>query len=531
MRGIRRLKAESRQLLPVAVMATLTTHEVRMGPPRRWLMGAASSTSDLVARQYLLRRVMGSIALNSSMLQSIGTGRPVVHPLPAEWRKYLRTHGLEVAGVRSAIAWWGYVGLLWVYGVSVLGRILAASMTRGGLDAWRGARRYVYFVALTPGNTPRPGADGRSHDIVSWYWNWKGRASDIDMLAHSVPSLPPAAGPPVRALPACLPPLTGWAIPRFAVWGMAAAVAALWDLCLGRWGHAVLLSEAAEAASVRLHPQAPLAVEYCFHASNPIYRPLWTYEAEARGSGTALYCYSTNSEGFKTPDGYTTPLHSWQVMTWPRILVWDEAQADFMRRAVGDRASTTIVGTVWFESSPLAMPDVPPGAIAVFDVQPQRVWRRQTLGLAHEFYTPRTAAAFIADIVKVAAEFSRPVVFKRKRRGGPLVHRGYLRMIERFTAAGAFTLVDPDISAVRVIESCDAVISMPFTSTALIARADGVPSVYFDPLGLVQPDDRAAHGVPVVHGIEGLRDWFRSLPVLRAPDDRAAVQPRRREFV
>jgi hypothetical protein len=72
-------------------------------------------------------------------------------------------------------------------------------------------------------------------------------------------------------------------------------------------------------------------------------------------------------------------------------------------------------------------------------------------------------------------------------------------------------LVEPDISANRVIEACKAVISMPFTSTALIALELGKPTCYYDPFGLIQLDDSAAHGIEVVKGPSELASWLKRL--------------------
>ena len=60
----------------------------------------------------------------------------------------------------------------------------------------------------------------------------------------------------------------------------------------------------------------------------------------------------------------------------------------------------------------------------------------------------------------------------------------------------------------QVIEQAIAVISMPFTSTALIAKEMGKPSIYYDPMGRLQRDDRAAHGIPILSGIEELEEWI-----------------------
>jgi polysaccharide biosynthesis PFTS motif protein len=520
MRGFRRLRTEGRLAYPADIMRTLTIREVRPGNMPAWFVGAASSAAELAVRQYMLIRVVGSLALNNAVLASVGGDGPVVYPLPAEWRRYLRGHGLRIAGGRSTLLWWAYVAALWAYGVLSVVRILKRSLRVDGAQPWRDAGEYAYFVALGPGNVPRPGRDGRSFDILTWYWQWPGRIANLTSLAHSVSGAPPVTMPPVKVLPSGLPPLEGAARWRFLWWGLRATASSLGRACIGQWGQAVLLSEAAEAAALRAQEAPPLAREYLLHASNVIYRYLWSYEAERRGATCTMYCYSTNSEPFKLADGYTTPLHSWQLMSWPRVLVWNRGQADFMRRSLGARAGAVQlieVGPIWFHSSAEGMPHPGPGAVAVFDVQPQRTSRRQSLATPHEYYAPATATAFLTDLVTVAAECGRPVVFKRKRRAGAIVHRGYDRLLERFQQSGAFMAIDPDISAVRVVEACDVVVSMAFTSTALIGVAHGRPSIYYDPLGIIQPDDRAAHGLPIIQGIDQLRIWFASLPASRPP--------------
>ena len=47
---------------------------------------------------------------------------------------------------------------------------------------------------------------------------------------------------------------------------------------------------------------------------------------------------------------------------------------------------------------------------------------------------------------------------------------------------------------------------MSFTSTALVARDLGKPSYYYDPSGIIQKGDRAAHGIPVISGLSELQE-------------------------
>ena len=79
-------------------------------------------------------------------------------------------------------------------------------------------------------------------------------------------------------------------------------------------------------------------------------------------------------------------------------------------------------------------------------------------------------------------------------------------------------MVAPEFSAIRVIQASCAVISMPFTSTALIARSLGVPSVYYDPSGIVKRDDRAAHGIEILIGRHELERWLKETVFPQARD-------------
>lgn len=513
MRGYRVLKAAGRLDVFTDVGEAMTNvrfHQRRGVAPL--IFGAAIDRAELVIRQYALNRVT-RVTLNRSVLRSLGKrGSAIVHPLPAEWRAVLERHGFKVARIRSAFAWQGYVFLFWGYGILTI----VQSVIRNLKAVRRSPReahdlgRYAYFSSLAPDNLPHPANDGRSHDILTWYEQWAGRVGALDTLCHSVSGsrLINVNGIRVLAVSSALPPLDRLGSQlRFLVWGIAATVLAGADMLRGRWWHALLLAQASSAAVARMHQPDRLAQDYLFHVVGYLYRPLWTYEAERQGSRILLYNFSTNLETFKRPDGYPTQAHSWHAISWPICLVWDEGQADFFRRAVGDRADIQVVGPIWFSTSDKEMPPLPAGAVAVFDVQPHRASRYQVLGMADEFYTPKTVNQFLLDAHDAIRDSDGVMVLKRKRNIARLMHRHYAALVNRLSASAHVLTVEPATAAVRVVEHCQAVISMPFTSTALLGRAMGKPSIYYDPHGTVQRDDRAAHGIPIVIGSDELRRW------------------------
>lgn len=513
MRGYRRLK-QSGQLTRIAtVKEAFTEHPLGLGREHfsSVVIGRGAVHGEIIVRQYLLIRI-GWVNLNRALLLALSKKRgKVVFPLPKEWREILTENHFEVARLRSSLLWQLYVCIALLYGVMQICRISFAGLSSEKNTNCK-QKRHVFFVDLGPGNLPQNIGGSHSHDVISWYLQWPGRKADIEAIHHSVANSSSATVGKIEILPqkGVLPPLTKWeSVSAYIFWGISATVIAAVDCLRGRWWHALLLNQAALATQVRNMSPESLAREYLFHNSGSRYRPLWTYEAEGRGSTVSLYFYSTNCEAFKRPDGYPPIPYGWKAMNWPRYLVWDEYQADFVRRAVGKQVNISIVGPIWFQSSSAEMPKLNRPGVAVFDVTPNRASQYCILGLDSEFYVPGVATPFLEHVSNAARKYNVLMMWKGKRNIGRIAHPHYRFFIAKLLAENGHVVpIAPDISAIRVIESSIAVISMPFTSTALIAREMGKPSVYYDPCGILQRDDRAAHGIPILAGVEELEAWL-----------------------
>ena len=515
MRGYRILKQSARLGRLVDVKGALT--EISLGLDKQQfssaVMGVGATSGEIIVRQYLLLR-LGGVNLNCALLLASSSQRgSVVFPLPREWRNILERHGFKVAHFKSAMLWQCYVLALLLYGVAQVGKI-ALTGTVLGKKGDSPPSSYAYFADLGPGNLPQEIDGIGSRDVISWYLQWLGRKADIDAVHHGVLNSAPTVvgGIEVSLQRRPLFDLSGMKeVFGFAAWGLRAIAIATLDCARGRWWHALLLNQAALAAQVRVLPASTLAREYWFHNSSWIYRPLWTYEAARRGSAILFYFYSTNCEGFKRNDDYPPVPYGWKAMNWPCYLVWDEYQADFVRRVAGDGPTIAIVGEIWFHSVPVKIPALPSGSIAVFDVQPVREGLYRTLGLDFEYYTCKTAIQFLSDIQSAINKNGRSLVLKRKRQIGKLAHPAYRMYMESLSKSANFFSADPDIDASRLIEECAAVVSAPYTSTALLGRALGKPSVYFDPNGVLQKDDRAAHGIEILQGAAELQSWLSAI--------------------
>lgn len=496
--------------------ASLSATPCASGPWSKLLLGAAADRGELVVRQYLLARI-GGLNLNKALLYACAkAGGSVSYPLPPAWRKLLGERGFKIAAVRCALMWHVFIALSWVRGISHIG----ASVARGVSEMIRPRRgalgRHVFFDALAAGNLPQPCADGRSHDIVTWYRQWSRTAPRIETFCHTVPGAAPQVHGDalVVSVPSALVPISSpQTLLQYCSWGIAAGLLALLNMLRGRWWYALLLAEASAAAIARFHRPDDLAREYLFHNSSWVYRPLWTYEAERHGSRITFYFYSTNVEPFKRVDGNAAPSYGLQSMTWPHYLVWNEHQADFLRHAAApvSAAAISVVGPIWFHTSGQELQALPPNSVAVFDVQPVRDALYKTVGADFDYYRPHTAIQFLSDVYESLQDCACTLALKRKRNIGRLIHPKYRRFLDMLGRRDNFIAVDSDVAALRLIENCIAVISMPFTSTALLGAALGKPSVYYDPSGMCQKDDRAAHGIDILCGKDELRAWLLSV--------------------
>lgn len=522
MRGYRHLRETERLDLIHQIKHEFenTSFADRSPPASEMFFRDATPIAEQVVKQYLMTRIV-SLPFNRSVLASmVSPGRINIHILPVAWRAVLQKNGVPVSEFASMIAWWCSILAAWAYGVVRVYSLLFKTCPRQGPAVADGLGGSAYFDGLSIRNRPRK--DGPSNDIISWYASRTGRDGNVNSITHNVASMGPFSidGLPVSYVNSALPRFTRWSqTGRYLAWSVGATLRSFAGLFIGRWWHALMLFEAGKATVANYQKQHRLAREYWFHNSGHIYRPLWTYAAETKGSQINLYCYATNFSDFKRPEGYPLQSGNWSLMTWTRYTVWDSYQKAFIERAVGSDAKIEIAGEIPFADSDESLPDIPSGSVGVFDVQPVRPSFYQVLGQRLEYYVPKNSIAFLADIEAACQKCDLKMVLKRKREIGKLAHPDYSGLIKKMTGnSTSLIAINPDIAAHRVIEAADMVISMPFTSTAMIGRKLGKPSCFYDAHGLIELDDRAAHGIPVIRGREALIEWVRSHKTGRAPE-------------
>jgi polysaccharide biosynthesis PFTS motif protein len=530
MRGYRKLRMAGEtdrvELIGIALAQTqVLPPTVRLSPLIRQ---GVDTPDETIVRQYLTHRLLRTFVF-PEILRQIGSGTrsPFRAPIPKPWRQLLLREGIHVDNIACAVLWQGY--LIAILGMSFLDcmRHLVRQRRQGSLDI-SGAG---YFHALAVPQTPRASTHGPSRDLLTCISNRAFLPKNIAWLAHSAITST-ELGPQELHDTACRLPVGRVLAPWSGANGLVVQAIVLaktigmgmafigWGL-FGKWWNPLLLHEAMLLRLFHATPQWGRARAYFFHNSGWILRPLWTYGAELSGADVILYFYSSNVAG-KDCHGRAFANNQWELCTWPQYWVWDKIMTQFILERTHARPDQLILtGPIEFADTPAPLPSFTLPSIALFDVQPVRLAIYAQIALAFDYYIPATSHAFLAQTTGAAQALGYACVLKRKRsHGRSVIDRSYLSQVDALIEAGQLFAVDPELAASRVIEQADAVISMPYTSTSVIAQSMGKPSCYFDPIGLLAKDDKDARGLPILHTQIELEEWLREVLDI-APEEAA----------
>lgn len=468
---------------------------------------------EVLVRQFILQRFIG-VNFNKEILLCVANKkRKFSYPLPSEWQRIVANSGIIVNKGVCSFLWIIEIIRLWFYACYEVLRQSINSLKLFLKSDTKKNESFIYFDSLAESNIPvRSGT--YEYGILSWYLKHFD-SFGIDYLTHTVSTrnevvLNDKIKVKCVASP-ILPPLTYTSLALFLGYSFFKLIYSIFLLISGKWWNVLLLRDSFISKIINLNKGRGIAVQYLFHNSNWIYRPLWTYTAEKYNSEIYFYFYSTNIERFKKADKVNRIVNSWNLISWSNFLVWDQFQFDFVTKNSVYPINAKIMGPISFVFSEIERLEVPPNSVAVFDVQPVRSTYYNILGLDQEYYVPEVANAFLADVIETITLLNFPIAFKPKRNIGKLAHYKYVNAINRISKEYDFLNIDPSIPAEMIISKSKAVISMPFTSTALVGKHLGKPSIFYDPSGLILKDDPAAHGIRVINNKGDLKDWLNKI--------------------
>jgi polysaccharide biosynthesis PFTS motif protein len=245
-------------------------------------------------------------------------------------------------------------------------------------------------------------------------------------------------------------------------------------------------------------------------------KPLWAISLE-RNNIFIDYCfYSTSSEPlderkYKKKDGL------WILSKWSRYIVFDELQKQDLQEQLSFHGKFQVANVLpWWSDIEFDIPDLGKPTISLFDsALHNQIYFRGTLNQIG-WDSPEIALTYLRDVLEIAVENNLKIYYKNKRPRSIEMRNdehfyGVLSLLAKYK--NSVFEIDDRVAPIRLMKSSFLTISKPLSTTAVIAKSLGKPSVYFDPTGKIIPSDPSCRGCKVFKTKQELNKFIQSLLV------------------
>ena len=506
LRGAKKLRNQSNPYFVLDIIRDLANINLGLTSSDfpKIFVGAHRGKSEVLLRQLLLSN---SSKMYSAVFQSFGCGKPIMLPLPSSWRNYLSDNGLFFSNL--------FCQFLLIFssinqtlrGLFKFFQIIISSRRLKNSDA-----PYSAFLNLDQNSLPSSGLKN-SYDIISWYKkSIIFNTQEKNIWAQAVVDKEYQIPDDLIISRSIFPRLdSSFKYLKFIFNVFCSIIVCLFGILRGKWWYGYLFNQSVLYSYFCQLATNRLPKNYFFSFSDYLCRPLWTYEAEMMGCSVMMYTYSGNMiDFFRNENKQNSEFIGSDFITWNYFLVWDEDQKSLLKRFCPN-AKYQIVGVIGLSDSESELIiSSKKFKIAIFDVSPIRMTTYTALGsIEPPYYSIELSLKFFRDIVSAFCAENVELLWKQKRKHDRhRINKGFYKKRDNILK-GKVEVVDPDISAIRLIKNCDAVISMPMTSTSTIGKLYGKPSIYYDAFGNL--DRNLSNDIQILKTTNEIKEWFNSL--------------------
>jgi polysaccharide biosynthesis PFTS motif protein len=297
---------------------------------------------------------------------------------------------------------------------------------------------------------------------------------------------------------------------NFLFWTVTAIFYNIFCLITFRLHNVLLYNESCYAKIYDLINTQYLPKEIYFSISSFQFKPLWTFVAEDKNIKVINYSYASSFQGFKTKEGYIDQEYLFENTRWKHIYYWSEDYYNYVKSRVPENVSVNLVNPIYYSDSNYILDKLSTKYIGIFDVTPFEDYISCTYLPEIRYRNFKNSVLFLNDIYDAAVSNNFILLWKRKRNFNAIHSEEYIEFCLEFEKRENVIVIDPNASAFKIIKMCKICISMPFTSTALIARSFDINSIYYDPSGELYLDDQGAQGIKVINDKNDLNNYLLS---------------------
>ncbi len=458
-----------------------------------------------------------------------------IFPLPEKWSKILIKNGIKTNTLVCRLLWAGYVFTQYIKGILLFFRLFFSTISKKINKYFYKNRKEIYdfknkdysiFVGDTPKdlgleivNDTKISENSKIPSLIKWYK--KNNPNDY-IIATSVYN----DGNKYFDQYAFLKNNYDYVLDDYSIFFLIIRfikiqIKILFNFFTFKWGYAVLHEEIIVSEIFKYSKSSPKNIFFYWYAE--IYKPLWAIELENKKSKISIYLrgsinnLSEDRKIFKQDEDQNNyDSIGFKIDNWNNYLVWHPAIENLLRKKIKSINKISYVNINPYEAAYHNFYStnkiiIPSKSVSVFPYSTER----SNFGISklndYLFNDKNFLKIFLDNIYEVLISNNIKMILKVKKKRHDDQYKRDLKIFEKYKSNQNVLLLTYELSAYHIAHSTLGSISVPFSSTALIAEKLNKPSIYYDPLKYVSKEDTYSCGIKTIFENKELYNFIDNL--------------------
>ena len=300
---------------------------------------------------------------------------------------------------------------------------------------------------------------------------------------------------------------------NFIIWFLKSLFFSTIKLFTSSWYNIFLFPESIKAAIVK-YSEYNNPKRNIFLWTNNVYRPLWTLVKSGNNIETILIYGGSfdeillNGKSSFEPDWIGT-----EICTWNKHLVLDNQHKKFIHKKYSINIKSEIVKKPLILNNEKIKIELPRNYVSVFAYENNKI----NLGIGsftdyeysngRKYFHGKLIFDFYKDLLDICKKNNLVLVTKRKRKS-KISLKLFDTFFKNLNKDENFLELDHRGDVLQIIEKSKCCISLPITSTAMLAREVKIPSVFYDPYNWINKNDPSLSNINVLD-YKSLDNWIK----------------------
>ena len=306
----------------------------------------------------------------------------------------------------------------------------------------------------------------------------------------------------------------------FLIQGLIEILFCFFNLMRGKWIDCLFAEHSIDFLKLNNINAKNLPLRYYFSSSYELVRPLWTYFL--KNSKCVYFNYAASIPGFFYNGRRDYDFYN-RLLYWDEELHWSKYFIDYSLKINKDIKNIKLVDYIYGQDSIEKINlnlKQKRKKIAVFDITPPFEKMSIINNITNlNYHTAKNIIKFLDDIYVCAENLDFDILWKQRwdtinythHKNKNIHDASYIEYSKQFNLRKNVYKSHSYIAPLKLINICDLCISLPFTSTSLIADKFKKKSIFYDPVSILSSSDIALQGIKLISGSKELKLYLKSL--------------------